>query len=73
MPTFESNNKYFENETTICANTNDLLSKSYKNIRPTRAKLALAVLILSIVSLVLALHTLSNAQTQVRSNQYFKL
>ncbi|KAF4532775.1 hypothetical protein B566_EDAN003556 [Ephemera danica] len=65
MPTFEGNNKYFENETTICANTNDLLSKSYKNIRPTRAKLALAVLILSIVSLVLALHTLSNAQTQV--------
>lgn len=60
MPTFESNN-----EITICANTNDLLSKSYKNFRPTRAKLAVAVVVLSIVSLALALHTLSNAQTQV--------
>ncbi|XP_059475390.1 heparan sulfate glucosamine 3-O-sulfotransferase 5 [Neocloeon triangulifer] len=37
----------------------------YKNLRPTRAKLALAVFVLSVVSLVLALHTLCTAKTQV--------
>lgn len=47
----------------VCANTNEIL---YKNLRPTRAKLALAVFGLSLVSLVLALHTLCAAQTQVR-------
>lgn len=46
----------------VCANTNEIL---YKNLRPTRAKLALAVFGLSLVSLVLALHTLCAAQTQV--------
>ncbi|XP_065343084.1 heparan sulfate glucosamine 3-O-sulfotransferase 5 [Cloeon dipterum] len=46
----------------ICANTNEII---YKNFRPTRAKLALAVFVLSVVSLVLALHTLCSAQTQV--------
>jgi len=51
----------------VCANTNEIL---YKNLRPTRAKLALAVFGLSLVSLVLALHTLCAAQTQVHYSIY---